>query len=98
MTTGRLPFIGTSIALSAPRMARWLGRRMLGRPLVNLELHGIDLLDADEDGLQWLRPHQPDLKRSGRAKLLSLSAAVGALRDGGCELVTLHEAAHRIDL
>src|ERR1019366_3406928 len=33
----------------------------VGEPLVNLELHGIDVLDA-ADGLEALRPHQPDVR------------------------------------
>jgi hypothetical protein len=50
--SGRLPYIGTSLIPSlGPRGCRFLTRRIIGRPLVNLELHGIDLVDADADGI-----------------------------------------------
>ncbi|HJL19111.1 MAG TPA: polysaccharide deacetylase family protein [Sandaracinaceae bacterium LLY-WYZ-13_1] len=89
----RLPFIGTSVVLSGEMGARWLTRATIGRPLVNLELHGIDLADADEDGLGFLAPHQPDLRRSARAKAAALRAAVRELRGAGYRFVTLREAA-----
>ena len=90
---GRVPVIGTSLVLAGARGARWLVRSIVGRPLVNLELHGIDLADAEADGLQWLRPHQPDLRRPLRAKLAALRAAIEALREAGYSFVTLSEAA-----
>jgi peptidoglycan/xylan/chitin deacetylase (PgdA/CDA1 family) len=91
--TGRLPYIGTDVVLGGERAARALTAMMRGRPLVNLELHGIDLADADEDGLSWLRPHQIDLRRTAREKEAALRAAIGALRDAGYRFVTLDEAA-----
>lgn len=95
--TGRLPFIGTSLVLSGPARAAWLTRRIVGRPLVNLELHGIDLADSDEDGLGFLAGHQPDLRHPVSHKRASLVAAVTALRDAGYTFVTLREAAARFD-
>lgn len=91
----RLPYIGTTVALASPTGAELLTRQMLGRPLINLELHGIDLADADRDGLQELRPHQPDLRRDAEHKADNLRRAVRVLRDAGYELVTLAEAARR---
>ena len=93
--TGRLPYIGTSVVLAGERGARWLTRLVAGRPLVNLELHGIDLADADEDDLGFLAAHQPDLRRSAADKEAALRAAMGELRDAGYAFVTLAEAAHR---
>ena len=60
----RLHVIGTSLILAPD----WLRRRMtavsLRRPLFNLELHGIDLADADQDGIPAaLVARQPDLRR-----------------------------------
>ncbi len=60
----RLHVIGTSLVLAPD----WLRRRMtaasLKRPLFNLELHGIDLADAEQDGLPAaLVARQPDLRR-----------------------------------
>ncbi len=91
--TGRLPYIGTDVVLGGERAARTLTAMMRGRPLVNLELHGIDLADAAEDGLDWLRPHQIDLRRTAREKEAALRAAIGALRRTGHRFVTLDEAA-----
>ncbi|HEY8427189.1 MAG TPA: polysaccharide deacetylase family protein [Sandaracinaceae bacterium] len=92
----RLPYIGTSIVLAGERGARLLTRAIAGRPLVNLELHGIDLADADEDGLAFLAPHQVDLRRSARAKEAALRAALSELRARGYRFVTLREAAEAL--
>lgn len=94
--SGQLPFIGTAVALSSERTARWLARRIAHRPLVNFELHGIDLCDAEQDGLAFLAPHQVDLRRSLEHKRASLLAAVHELLAAGYELVTLQEAAERL--
>lgn len=91
----RLPYIGTTVALASPTGADLLTRQMLGRPLINLELHGIDLADADEDGLQELRAHQPDLRRDAEHKAENVRRAVRVLRNAGYEMVTLAEAARR---
>jgi hypothetical protein len=94
--SGRLPFIGTTLSMLGPRMARTLARRIVGRPLVNLELHGIDLSDAQADGLAFLAPHQSDLRLSLERKRDALMAVVSELRDAGYELVTLAQAAQRL--
>jgi hypothetical protein len=88
----RLPFIGTSVTLAGPTRARWLARMCVGEPLVNLELHGIDVLDAN-DGLEALRPHQPDVKVPFERKIEALVAAIGELRRAGYSFVTMREAA-----
>ncbi len=90
----RLPFIGTSVTLWGPAFAARLARMCLGEPLVNLELHGIDVLDAD-DGLEALRPHQVDVRVALARKLDALRAAVAVLRAAGYGFVTLGEAASR---
>jgi peptidoglycan/xylan/chitin deacetylase (PgdA/CDA1 family) len=92
----RLPFIGTTVALAGERDAGWLTRQIVGRPFVNLELHGIDLSDADDDGLGWLAPHQLDLKKSAAEKRAAFTTAIRVLREEGYELVTLREAARRL--
>ncbi len=89
----RLPFIGTSVALAGERGAETLAAMMAGRPLVNFELHGIDLADAAADGLEALRPHQPDLRKSAREKEAALRRAVARLRAAGHRFVTLRDAA-----
>ena len=92
----RLPYIGTSVVLSGERGADLLSRAMVGRPLVNLELHGIDLADAEADGLQALRPHQPDLRVDAAGKERALRAAVRRLREAGYRFVRLDEAADTV--
>ncbi|HVJ88829.1 MAG TPA: polysaccharide deacetylase family protein [Labilithrix sp.] len=88
----RLPFIGTSVALAGPSRARWLAKMCVGEPLVNLELHGIDVLDAS-DGLEALRPHQPDVRLPSARKIDAILAAVEVLREAGYTFVTMREAA-----
>jgi hypothetical protein len=88
----RLPFIGTYITLGGPRVAQALARMCVGEPLVNLELHGIDVLDA-ADGLEALRSHQPDVHVPKERKLAALGAAVEVLRRAGYTFVTMREAA-----
>jgi hypothetical protein len=88
----RLPFIGTSVTLAGPSRARWLAKMCVGDPLVNLELHGIDVLDA-ADGLEELRPHQVDVKVPHARKTESILAAVEELRNAGYTFVTMREAA-----
>jgi hypothetical protein len=91
----RLPYIGTYVAMAGVRGAKWLTRAMRGRPFVNLELHGIDLSDAEMDGLGFLVRHQADLRWSARKKESALRSAVSELRAAGYTFVTLAEAAER---
>jgi hypothetical protein len=95
-TSARLPYIGTSLVMAGEAGARWLTQRMIGRPLVNLELHGIDLCDAEQDGLGWLRPHQPDLRKPLDDKRRALEAAIWTLRGAGYSFVTLADAAQQL--
>jgi peptidoglycan-N-acetylglucosamine deacetylase len=88
----RLPFIGTSVTLAGPSRARLLAKMCVGEPLVNLELHGIDVLDA-ADGLEALRPHQHDVRVAHERKLEALLAATSELRRAGYTFVTMREAA-----
>ena len=88
----RLPVIGTTLTLWGPRVARHLARMCVGEPMVNLELHGIDVLDAD-DGLESLRAHQPDVRVPKARKLEALRAAIEELRRAGYSFVRLSEAA-----
>ncbi|MGO8991846.1 MAG: polysaccharide deacetylase family protein [Polyangiaceae bacterium] len=88
----RLPFIGTTVTLAGPTRAGLLARMCIGDPLVNLELHGIDVLD-EHDGLAPLRPHQPDVRVPRARKLEALHVVVEVLRGAGYSFVTLREAA-----
>jgi peptidoglycan/xylan/chitin deacetylase (PgdA/CDA1 family) len=95
VTPLQLPYIGTSLVLGGERIAERLSKQMLGRELINLELHGLDAADAAEDGLEALAPHRADLKRTAADKLRSLRTAIRVIREAGYELVTLEEAARR---
>ncbi|HMJ56791.1 MAG TPA: polysaccharide deacetylase family protein [Polyangiaceae bacterium] len=88
----RLPFFGTSVTVAGPLMARQLARTVAGEPLVNLELHGIDVLDV-EDGLGHLVKFQHDVRIPHQRKLAALTAVVETLREAGHKFVRLDEAA-----
>jgi peptidoglycan/xylan/chitin deacetylase (PgdA/CDA1 family) len=88
----RLPFIGTTLTAAGPRFARYLAKLVVGAPLVNLELHGIDVLDA-HDGFPELRDHQLDTRIPHAHKLAALDAAIDELRHAGYAFVRLDEAA-----
>jgi peptidoglycan/xylan/chitin deacetylase (PgdA/CDA1 family) len=89
----RLPYIGTFLMMGGVSGARFLTRGVLGEPLVNLELHGIDVLDAQDEGLSALAAHQRDLKVTVAQKLEILGEVVRMLRADGYAFVTLDEAA-----
>jgi len=91
---GRLPFIGTALSLAGPTGARMLARGVAGEPFVNLELHGIDALDAS-DGLQELAKHQRDLRVPWGKKLDAIGAAVKLLQTRGYACVRMDELAAR---
>jgi hypothetical protein len=88
----RLPFIGTSVTVGGPLVARQLARAVSGEPLVNLELHGIDVLDVG-DGLENLVKHQHDVRVPYQRKIEALTAVVDTLREAGHRFVRLDEAA-----
>jgi peptidoglycan/xylan/chitin deacetylase (PgdA/CDA1 family) len=88
----RLPFIGTYVTMAGPTFARAFARMCVGEPLVNLELHGIDVLDAT-DGLSALLGHQPDVKVKKERKLAALDAVVDVFRRAGYAFTTMRDAA-----
>jgi hypothetical protein len=88
----RMPFIGTSLSLLGPSGARLLTRSVLGAPFVNLELHGLDFLEA-RDVPAELSALQPDLRVPVSRKLETFSAVLELLRKRGYGAVRLDEAA-----
>ncbi len=89
----RLPAIGTTLVTSPPWLRRWLVAGADRHPLFNLELHGIDGVDAELDGIPGeLVARQPDLRIPVDRKLAILDELLATLvrdRDG----VTLRDAA-----
>jgi hypothetical protein len=94
VTTGLLgfPLIGTFVA-TLPRASRLLSFGTGQLPLVNLELHGLDLLDRT-DCPGPLAARRRDLRVPAAAKIRRIEAFVRAA--GGREWVTLAEAAERL--
>ncbi len=88
----RLPLIGTSVVVGGTIGARLLASMCIGEPLINLELHGIDLLDV-ADGLSVLNDYQPDVHIAKSKKIAALEAAITTIRRAGYSFVTLAEAA-----
>lgn len=73
----RLPAIGTTLLVAPAWMRGKLIDWMARRRFFNLELHGIDFADADQDGIPGeLVDRQPDLKISIDDKLERLAAVL----------------------
>lgn len=80
----RLPAIGTSLLLPTPllsgAMRALILRGMQRQPFFNFELHGMDLLGADEDEVpEPLRSRQPDLRTPLAQRLATLDDLLAAL-------------------
>ncbi len=91
----RIPYIGTFLTWGGERFATWATQRVSHLPFVNLELHGIDVLDRD-DGLGALAPHQYDVRIPVRVKLGILSGVVSKMRRAGYSFCRLDEAANLV--
>jgi len=104
----RLPIIGTVVVGVGERLAAFLARRSFARPgqmivngnhlspmHFNLELHGIDALDASDAGLPELARVQPGLRVPAATKLRRLEVLLGRLR-ARAESCTLDEAQARL--
>jgi hypothetical protein len=90
----RLPAIGTTLLVAPPAMRRRIVAAMARRTLFNFELHGIDLADADEDGIPGeLVARQPDLRIPVDRKLDTIAEILDQIAAGGARFVTLAEAA-----
>jgi len=88
----RLHVIGTSLILAPAWLRRHLVSTALRAPFFNLELHGIDLADAEADEIPpALIARQPDLRRPLAHKLHALDETLNAARAAGARFVTLRE-------
>ena len=91
----RLPAIGSSLLLF-DRLRPLLLRGMAGHGFWNFELHGMDLLGADEDGLpDALRARQPDLRVPLAQRLSALDEVLSALR-ADRDVLPLHAVAEQL--
>jgi peptidoglycan/xylan/chitin deacetylase (PgdA/CDA1 family) len=90
----RLHVIGTSLIVAPAWLRRHLVRVALRAPFFNLELHGIDLADAQADEMPpALVARQPDLRRPLAQKLAALDGTLAAARAAGARFVTLRDYA-----
>jgi hypothetical protein len=88
----RVPFIGTSLCVLPLGAAHLLYRSVRTLQFVNLELHGIDLLDASDDAGGDLPSAQRDLQISASAKTARLRQVISWLAQD-YQLVPLQVAA-----
>jgi peptidoglycan/xylan/chitin deacetylase (PgdA/CDA1 family) len=89
----RLPLIGTFLLTMPPWLRQRLVASALRQPFFNLELHGIDLVDAELDGIPGeLVARQPDLRVPLEQKLAALDEVLAALV-AERRAVTLRQAA-----
>ena len=77
----RLPGIGTAILTAPQRLRILLLDQLRVRSFFNFELHGLDLLDAEADGIPaTLVARQPDLRVPVADKVRAFSATLDRLR------------------
>jgi len=90
----RAPVIGTVVLAVSRRFAAALARGAAAGGHFNLELHGIDVLDAS-DATPELAAHQPGLRLRAAEKLRRLGALLETVR-ATAEPLTLEQAALRL--
>lgn len=77
----RVPAIGTSLLLAPEWLRSRLVSAMRRRGFFNLELHGIDLIDAEEDGIPGqLIARQPDLRLPLARKRAALAGVLAEVQ------------------
>ncbi len=91
----RAPFIGTSLLMMRRRGYHLVRRVLRTIPFINLELHGIDLCDLEQDGIDRALLKQPDLRVPLADKLALFREVFADLRDGW-GVATLEDLAPRV--
>jgi peptidoglycan-N-acetylglucosamine deacetylase len=92
----RIPAIGTNVLLAPTAIRARLLESMRARPFFNFELHGIDLLDAEADGIPGeLVARQPDLRAPLVEKQRALEATLDRLAPD-FEFQTLRDVASEV--
>jgi peptidoglycan/xylan/chitin deacetylase (PgdA/CDA1 family) len=93
----RLPVYGSALVTAPPWLRRRLVASALREPLFNLELHGIDLCDAEVDDIPpALIARQLDLQRSLPDKWEALDKTLRQVREAGAIFRTLREVARSV--
>lgn len=93
----RLPVIGTTLISAPEAVRRWLVRAALRTAHFNLELHGIDLCDAEADGVpSALMAKQPDLRLPLSRKRQALDATLKQARAAGFTFSRLRDSARTL--
>jgi len=94
----RLHVIGTSLVTFPAWLRRRLVAAALATPHFNLELHGIDLVDAEADHIApALIARQPDLRVPLARKLAALDQTLAEARTANATFLTLAQAAERFE-
>jgi peptidoglycan/xylan/chitin deacetylase (PgdA/CDA1 family) len=94
----RLPVYGTALVIAPEWLRRRLVASALAAPFFNLELHGIDLCDADADGIPAaLAARQRDLRVPLPRKLEALDATLRQARGAGARFRTLREVSAELE-
>jgi peptidoglycan/xylan/chitin deacetylase (PgdA/CDA1 family) len=77
----RVPVMGTTLALARPWLFDRLGRASARMGLVNLECHGIDLVDSStNETMRSVAAHQPDLRIDAETKRQRLARFLSNLK------------------
>ncbi len=91
----RLPFIGTLISTLPTSVTRAVQASLRATPLLNLELHAIDFLDASDGVPKWLEKAQPDVRVPVSEKMRRFKHVVRAMASER-QLLPLAQAARRL--
>jgi peptidoglycan-N-acetylglucosamine deacetylase len=93
----RLPVFGTALVTTPNWVRHQLVKAALQEPIFNLELHGIDLADAEADGFPpALIAVQPDLRVPLERKLDALDATLTQARGALARFLTLRQLADEV--
>jgi hypothetical protein len=90
-----VPLIGSVLVAAGSRLASYLAALAARLAFINLELHGVDLMDLSTDGLDPALCIQPDLKIPWEKKAEIISNFIRALKPTHRSL-SLAEAAARL--
>ncbi|MBX5483798.1 MAG: polysaccharide deacetylase family protein [Myxococcaceae bacterium] len=91
----RVPFIGTFAAALPTPVVRAVWTTLRGEPLINFELHGVDVLGVDDGLPRELVRQQRDLGLRAQTKIDRLAEVFRWMRDD-LEVVTLSAAARAV--